>query len=555
MKTRIRFFSIVFIAALLLAACGGSSSTPTTSTGGADTTPTASDQPGGSGSTDGERTLVVAISSDIQNMDPTLSSGDIITQEVLTAVYSFLIDFELTEQDGQLFGDPDNFVGNVAESFEISEDGTKVTFHLREGIKFSNGDPIDAEAVKFTYDRIFGQGGVTASLTQMAAVDGPESVKVIDEKTVEFTLSTPNNLLFGNMAQFGHSILNPNVVKEHMTDSDPWAHEWLAANTAGTESGPYIIESRDPGNQIVLVRNPNYWGEVKNDKVILKIIPDASSRLAQLRAGAVDIAYDIPTKDLAELENDPSLTIHRNTTRAVTYIGMNNEIEPFNNKLVRQAISYAVPYGTIIDQVLHGYGQQLTSVIPDGTPTHTDEFFVYEEDLEKAKSLLAEAGYPDGFQTVMTIPNDSAEAKEIAVWIQSNLRQIGVEVTIQEMPGAAFTERLQRKEHAFFLHSWTSINNDPFYHAYWLLRSDCCNYARYQNAEINDLIDEYMLSTDAAAREQASIDIQRMVVEDAPWIFLYQPEKVVVTRSDVKGYAFYSADRYVRFPTMYKEGW
>lgn len=551
MKARLRILSLLFIVSLVLAACGGSSSTPSTSSGDTQETATVSNQEGGAG---GDGTLVIAIPNDVQNLDPTLSSGDIMTQEVLTAVYSFLVDFELTERDGQLFGDPDSFVGNVAESYEISEDGTKITFHLREGIKFSNGDPINAEAVKFTYDRIFGQNGVTAALTRMAAVDGPDSIKVIDDTTVEFTLSTPNNLLFGNMAQFGHAILNPNVVKPHMTNDDPWAHEWLSANTTGTESGPYMIESREPGNQIVLVRNPYYWGEVKNEKVILKIIPDASSRLAQLRAGAVDIAYDIPTKDLAALEGDSSLTIHRNTTRAVTYIGMNNEVEPFNNKLVRQAISYAVPYQTIIDQVLNGYGIQLTSVIPDGTATHTDEFFVYKEDLAKAKELLAQAGYPNGFQTTMTIPNDNAEAKEIAVWVQSNLRQIGVEVTIQEMPGAAFNEQLQRREHAFFLHTWISINNDPFYHVYWLLRSDCCNYARYQNDEVNQLIDQYMLSTDADAREQASLDIQRMAVEDAPWIFLYQPDKVVVTRSDVEGYAFYSADRYVRYTTLHKTG-
>jgi peptide/nickel transport system substrate-binding protein len=504
---------------------------------------------------DGDRTLIIAVPTDVQNLDPTLSSGDVMTQEVLTAVYAYLIDFAIVDESGTAFGDPNNFVGDVAESFETSEDGLTVTFHIRPDIKFSNGDPIDANAVKFTYDRIFGQAGVTAALTSMAAVENADAIVVVDDLTVQFKMTTANNLLFGNMAQFGHSILNPNVVKPHMTADDPYAHEWLSANTAGTESGAYMLESWEPGNQIVLAKNPNYWREVKNDKIILKIIPDASSRLAQLQAGAVDVAYGIPTKDLASLEGNPDITVNRNTTRSVEYLGMNSQIPPFDNKVFRQAISYAVPYETIIQQVLNGYGIQLTSPIPDGTPTHTDEFFAYQEDLDKARALLAESGVGEGVEIPLSIPNDSAEAKEIAVWVQSNLRDIGVEVTIEEMPGAAFTEKLQRREHAFFLHSWTSINNDPFYHVFWVLRSDCCNYARYENQEVWNLIDEYMLSTDAAAREQAAIDIQRITVDDAPWVFLFQPDAIVVTGSGVQGYTFYSADRYVRYELLFKEEW
>jgi peptide/nickel transport system substrate-binding protein len=504
---------------------------------------------------DGDRTLIIAVPTDVQNLDPTLSGGDVMTQEVLTAVYSYLIDFAVVEEDGRPFGDPNNFVGDVAESFETSPDGLTVTFRLRPDIKFSNGDPIDANAVKFTYDRIFGQAGVTAALTKMAAVENADAIVVVDDRTVQFKLTTPNNLLFGNLSQFGHSILNPNVVKPHMTAEDPWAHEWLSANTAGTESGAYVIDSREPGNEIVLARNPNYWREVKNDRVILRIIPDASSRLAQLQAGAVDVAYGISTKDIPALEANPAVRVHRDTTRAVQYLGMNTQIPPFDNKLLRQAISYAVPYDTIIQQVLNGYGIRLTSPIPEGTPAHTDEYLVYQEDLDKARALLAESGVGEGLKIPLTIPNDSAEAKEIAVWVQSNLRDIGIEVTIEEMPGAAFTEKLQRREHAFFLHSWTSINNDPFYHVYWVLRSDCCNYARYENQQVWSLIDQYMLSTDAAAREQAAKEIQRIAIEDAPWVFLYQPDAVVVTGAGVQGYTFYSADRYVRYEPLFNEEW
>lgn len=501
-------------------------------------------------------TLVVAVASDIQNLDPTLSSADTATQEMLTNVYDWLIDYKVTDNaDGTKAADPSDFVGALAEKFEWSPDGKTVTFTLRDGLKFSNGDPIDADAVKFTYDRIFGQKGVTAALIGMAGAGDKDHVKVIDPKTIAIDVDTPNTLLFGNMAQFGHSILDPKVVQPHMTDADPYAHEWLKTHTEGTEQGAFRLASWEPGNQWVLERNDNYWGPpAKLQRVVFKIIPDPSSRLAQLISGAVDIAYDLPLTDIATLEDNPDITVHRDVTRAVAYLGMTNDVPPFDNKLVRQAVSYAIPYDVIINQVMNGYAIQLTSPIPEGTPTHTDEFFVYKNDPEKAKELLAEAGYPDGLSTTLQIPAGIQEAKELAVYVQQSLGAAGIKINIQEMPGAAFTEQVQKHTLGFFLaNNWISINNDPFYHLFWLFHSACCNYTNYKNAELDDMISKYTLSTDVEARNKAAVEAQKQIVDDAPWVFLYQPQNIVATRSNVKGYVFYSADRYTRYKYLYKE--
>jgi peptide/nickel transport system substrate-binding protein len=502
-------------------------------------------------------TLIVAVPGDMQNLDPTLSSGDIVTQEMLTNVYEWLIDYEVVDQaDGTKTAESTSFVGAIAEKFEWSDDGSKVTFTLRPDLKFSNGDPLTAEAVKFTFDRLFGQGGVTVGNMAMAAVPDADHIQIVDERTIEMTLDTPNTLLFGNMAQFGNSILNPNVVEPHMTADDPYAHEWLKAHTEGTEQGPFRLESWEPGNQWVLARNENYWGEAPRlARIIFKVIPDPSSRLAQLQSGAVDVAYEIPRSDLALLEGDPNVQVVRNTSRTVVYLGMNNEMPPFDNKQVRQAISYAIPYDTIVNDVLLGYGKQLTSPIPDGTPTHTDEFFVYNSnDLEKAKQLLTEAGYPDGFETTLEIMSGIQEAKETAVWVQQSLAQIGITVNIQELPGAAFSEKLQKHELGFFFtNTWISINNDPWYHLYWLFQHECCNYTNYSNDEVNAMIDQFTLSTDEAARNDASVKAQGIIVDDAPWVFLYQPDQIMVMRSNVKGYVFYSTEGFVRYKYMYKE--
>ena len=233
---------------------------------------------------------------------------------------------------------------------------------------------------------------------------------------------------------------------------------------------------------------------------------------------------------------------------------MNSNVPPFDNPKVRQAVSYAVPYETILNDVLNGYGIQLTSPIPNGTPYHTDEFFQYSNDPEKAKALLAEAGFPDGFETTLQVASGNQEGKETAVYVQQSLGEIGIKVTIQELPGAAFTEQLQKHELGFFFfNNWISINNDPFYHLFWLFRSDCCNYTNYNNARVWELIDQYTVSTDDDAREAAAMEIQQTIVDEAPWVFLYQPDDIAVMRSNVKEFVFYSPDRFKRFKFIYKE--
>jgi peptide/nickel transport system substrate-binding protein len=503
-----------------------------------------------------KETLVVAVPSDIQNLDPTLSSADIYTQELLTNIYEWLIDYKVTDNsDGTHAASANEFQGALAEKFEWSPDKKKITFTLRKGLKFSDGDPIDANAVKFTYDRLYDQKGVTPFLLNMAAVPDKDHVKVVDPMTIEFDVVTPNSLLLGNVAQFGHSILNPKVIEAHMTDKDPAAHDWLKGHTGGTEQGPFKLESWQPGNQWVLARNDNYWGPKPTLKrIIFKVIPDASSRLAQLTSGAVDVAYELPTKDLKTLEGNKDVTVHKDTFRFVVYLGMNNKVKPFDNKLVRQAISYAIPYDTIINDVMNGYAIQLTSPIPKGTPTHTDAFFVYKNDPDKAKALLKQAGLPDGFKTTLQIPSGVEEGKETAVYVQQSLATIGVTVTIQEMPGAAFTEQLQK--HAlgfFFANAWISINNDPFYHLFWLFHSDCCDYANYKNPNLDAALAKYTLSTDVDDRNKAAVEAQKEIMDDAPWANLYQPEHILAMRSNVKGYVFYSSEGFTRYKYLYKE--
>jgi peptide/nickel transport system substrate-binding protein len=431
-----------------------------------------------------------------------------------------------------------------------------LTFKLRPGLKFLNGDPLDAHAVKYTYDRLFDQNGVTASLIGMAAVKGKNAVTIEGDDTVKFHLTKANSLLFGNMGQFGNAILDPKVVEQHATKSDPYAHDWLSTHVDGLAQGPYQLESWTSGSQWVLTANPSYRGpQPKIQKIIFKVIPDASTRYQLLQSGSVDIAYGLPLKDIEKAKSNPAIQIVDEPSRNVVFLGMNSKSKPFDNVKVRQAISYAVPYKTIIDQVLHGYGQQMTSPIPLGTPTHTDQYNVYRTDPAKAKALLAEAGYPNGFSTTLQISSGNDQGKQTAIWVQQALKQVGVKVTITQLPGATYNSRLQKHQLGFFFfNNWISINNDPFYHLYWLYDSDCCNYTNYDNAQVKSLIDKNLVSDDQATRNADSLRIQQMIMNDAPSVLLYQPNHVVAMRSNLKGYTYYPADTYTRYRYLYKSG-
>jgi peptide/nickel transport system substrate-binding protein len=499
-------------------------------------------------------TLIVAQPEDLQNLDPTLSSGDQVTQEMLTNVYDWLLDYEITDEDGESIGDANSFVPAIAESMSWNKAHTVLTFKLRKGLKFANGNPLDAKAVKYTYDRVFDQEGVTASLIAMAAVKGKSAVTIEGDDTVKFHLDKANNLLEGNMAQFGNSILDPKVVEEHKTKDDPYAHDWLSTNVGGTAQGPYQLDSWQSGSQWVLTANPNYRGEQpKIKKIIFKVIPDPSTRYQLLQNGAVDIAFGLPLKDVEKAKSNPDIQIVNEPSRNIVFLGMNSETKPFDNVKVRQAINYAVPYKTIIDEVLLGYGQQMTSPIPKGTPTHTDQFNTYTTDVEKAKSLLAEAGYPDGFSTKLQVASGNDQGRQTAIWVQQALKEIGVNVEINQLPGATYNSRLQKHQLGFFFfNNWISINNDPFYHLYWLFYSECCNYTNYDNPQVRSLIDKNLVSDDQATREADSLKVQQMIMNDAPWAFLYQPNYVVAMRSNVKGYTYFPADTFTRYRYLSK---
>ncbi|HEV8674462.1 MAG TPA: ABC transporter substrate-binding protein [Methylomirabilota bacterium] len=495
--------------------------------------------------------LIVAVSGDLVSIDPPFSSGAPFQNEVITNLYDYLVEFG-TKGDGKggMMGDLNSFAGKLAQSWTVSPDGTKVTFKLRPGAKFASGDPVTVQDVKHTYDRIFGVKAVTAALTKMAAVEGPESIRIVDPQTLEFTLAKGNPLLFGNMAQYGHGVTQEKALKPHGAPDDPWATKWLRSNDAG--GGPFALERWTPGAEIVLRRNEHYWaGPAKLKQVVFKIVPEAATRTLLLRNGSVDVATDLPFQDVLALQGDPNVQVLSFPSTIVKYVAMNVKTPPFDQVKVRQAVAHAVPYETIMKEVVKGFGRQLKGLAPEGMLTADPSLWRYATDTGKAKQLLSEAGLASGFKTTLTVRTGFPADEQIAVWIQSALRPLGAEVAIEKLPLAGFTDRMRKKEMAFFVHEWLSINNDPFYHYFWLAQPGCCNYANYDNPQVTGLIKEFMLTTDQKARAEASRRVQQLFMEDAPWVFLYQPDVIVTMRKNVRGYIYWP-DRYTRYHSISK---
>ncbi|HMK08957.1 MAG TPA: ABC transporter substrate-binding protein, partial [Anaerolineales bacterium] len=314
----------------------------------------------------------------------------------------------------------------------------------------------------------------------------------------------------------------------------------------------YIITSWNQGVEYVFEPNPNYWrgpDYFHNCKVIFRVVPDAATREQLLRAGDVDVALGVPYGDLKELEADPNITINHVPTTRVYHVGMNLTQKPFDDVRVRRALSMVVPYQAIIDNVIYGYGANPKSPIAEGMVTHTDEFFNYDKGtVEEAKALLAEAGYPNGFTVDLVVPQEDQARVDSATWIQSGLAQIGVTVNVNALPVAQYNELLNAMDangkHTlpFYIFEWYSWGNDPAFQFTWNFKcGQFTNYSMMCNKELDQIIADLTLSRDPAQREELSKRGQQIVVqEEVPWIYLYAPEWIIATRSNVDGIALFN---------------
>lgn len=543
MRKYLRALAAVAVAMIVLSACGTPTPAPAPtqapeSAEPAATEPAAQSAPGESSSGE-EVTLVVAVPEDIQTLD-TCCSNFIRGNQAQYHLYDPPVIHATQElPDGALVGDTANVEGLIFESWERQPNGVDIKVKLREGLKFHNGKEITADAVAYMFERSLNtNGGMNwlmtniMSVSKVPTVDGPYELTVHTDR--------PNPLTIPALYMSGAGILDPEEVKAHATADDPWAEQWLPKNVAGG-SGPFRIESWTPDQEVVFRAVPDYWrGKSAIDKLVWQIVPSPATRVTLLENGAVDVVEGLTTEEVRALQGKPGVKVITAPSKNVVYVGMNNGIEPFNDQRVRQAVSYAVDYEDIIESIYYGEAQYLKSPLPTGSAYADDSFWNYDTDIEKAKSLLAEAGYADGFDVTLYIDSARAQHELIAVRVQSHLQAIGIRATIEKLSSSVFSEQKVNKELPFFIDESLAWMDDPNYVLSLTLQCGVFgNYTNYCNERVDEIIESGWTELDDEKRKEMFREAQQLIVEEAPWVFLAQPDFHLAVRDHVQGYVHY----------------
>ena len=568
-KTRsvvwLRLIAVLAVLALVASACGGDEDEPeaapattaapdTTAAAAAEEAPAeepAAEEPAAEAPAEEpmeERVLTIGVPGDIETLDPCCANF-IRAHEALLMVYEIPVIHPIIEQGGAMVGDADNLLPRYFESWVEHDDGLTYTITVRQGMTFDDGTPITAETVRFMIDRNLNTpGGGAWLLTNIAKVTKPPTV--IDEYTLELVADQPSPMVMQSFYMSSSAAVDPKVVEANATEDDPWATEYMARN-ADNPSGPYRLVSRVPDQEVVFEARDDFWaGKPAYDKVVWKIIPSPAERVQLLQAGVIDLAVGLGTEEFNALDGSEGVKVVRTPSKNMAYVGMNNSIAPFDDVAVRQAVSYGVDYDDILENVYKGDARRLHGAIPNGSAVSLGAEVGYFQDTAKAEELLGSSSY-DGGTVTLSIDQAKAEHQLIAVRVQSALREIGMDVEIETLPSPVFAERKVGKELQMFVDELLAWIDDPNYQLSLTLESGVFgNYADYSNARVDEIITNGWTEQDDDARRAIFEEAQRLISEDAPWVFLAQPDFKFAMREHVDGFVLYP-NAIPRFADLY----
>lgn len=468
--------------------------------------------------------IVIGTGSDIVSTDPH-KQNDTASKRALTMLYDTLI---MIDKDGS------TFLPGLAEKWEVVSD-TEYVFHLRKGVKFHNGDEMKASDVKFTLERC------AESPKSRIAVDSVKEVTVVDDYTVKVTTDKPFAPFLFNMASYNVGILNEKYTKEQGDNFQK----------APIGTGPMKFKSWVPNDKFEAVRNDDYWnGKPITTSITIRVIPEATSKTIALETGEVDFVDGVASVDNERVKKNADLKTVDQVQGAVTYIGMNYLQKPLDDLRVRKALAYAVNRDDIIDVVLEGYGEKINTVFPTMMPGYNADVKGYEYDVEKAKALLTEAGFPNGFTIEMATSGD--ERNRIAQLVQANYAEVGVNLDIQLLEWGAYLEYVGGDNHKMFILGWSNPYNPDgnMYDTFHKDRPATTNRTHYKNDEVSALIEKARTELDWAKREPMYKQLQEMVMEDPVWIPLFVKKSVIAMNKNLEGVELEPIDTY-RFHNSY----
>jgi peptide/nickel transport system substrate-binding protein len=496
--------------------------------------------------------LVIGSPSVIETIDPAqhMSSG---SKKGENLVYNNLVAYERESS---------KIVPELAESWTITPDGKEIVFKLRKGVKFHDGTPFNAEAVKFNWDRML-KADLSAAGKYKTYAD-LNSVEPIDDYTLRFKQTTPTPSVMDFFAGGLKFYINsPTYLKAHATAEDPLALKWMNTHECGT--GPFELAEWEPDSKYVFKKFPGYWGGTpsvkptpKVEKITYKIIKDPSAMRMMLEKGDLDIAEKLPADAIDQLMKTQGIKIKMAAVWRIVFAIMNCQKPPFDNVKVRQAISYAVNYDELIKHVEKGRAKRITGTMMEGFLGYDPKLFKYNLDLGKAKQLMKEAGYANGFKATLLYSPDRYMGFELmSVMMQSYLKKIGIDLTLQKMAWPAQVDTMKKGEFDMALQTWTADYPDPVEQTYFFFSpktfSQRWNWSYWKNDRAEELCDMILNEFNRQKRIDAVHEVEKLGVDNAVYVSLYQVPYPIAMRRNVEDTWFHPGIDWVASPVYKKQ--
>jgi ABC-type dipeptide/oligopeptide/nickel transport system permease component/ABC-type transport system substrate-binding protein len=439
-------------------------------------------------------------------LDPTVNPAAAISEALYGNLFEGLVQFA-----------PDGSVQPcLAESWEISSDGLSYVFHLRSGVRFHNGTAFDAGTAKYSLERALAPQSANPQRSRIAAV---RAVEALDDRTLRLTLSRRSGGLLQSLAWGAFVMVEPRSAPGNSTEP------------VGT--GPFRFLAWSRGDSLTLERNESYWGKLAHlERVRFEFISDPSAAYAALMAGDIDVFSNYPAPEsFAQFAADPRFKVFVGSTEAETVLALNNHRPPLDDLRVRRAVAYALDRHAIIDGAMFGYGTPIGSHFPPHSPDYVDLTGIYPHDPGRARALLAQAGYPNGFSVTLKLPPPSY-ARRAGEIVASQLAEVGIAVRIEELEWAQWLDQVFTR-HDFDM-SIVAHAEPMDYDIY--ARDDY--YFGYSDPEFKALIAALEDAIDPRTRHELLENIQRKIAQDSVNGFLFQYPRLAVRNAHIEGIDF-----------------
>ena len=499
--------------------------------------------------TERERTLIFTYPFEPANMDPH-QYFEAEWNMPFNAVYEYMFIYRGSEAE---------FTPQLVESYEVSADGMTYTFNLREGVKFHSGEDFNAETFKWNMDRLVDLGRAARFIANYV-----ENIEIVDDYTVAFELmeATPGYhlMLAGNWAP---KFVCPQAVEDNRTEDDPWADEWFQNNMCGT--GPYQFVSYEPGQRLVIERFEDYWGgwgDKHFDRMIQRIVPESSTQRLLLETGEIDLTcMPLELEDIKALQETEGITCRADPSSLIHIISLKSvdagETGPMmSNEKVRQALAYAFNYEGAVEDIMGIKGDRISDMLYlDAFEGHDPDHYVYTYDLERARELLAEAGYPDGgFELELLWLEGFPDYPPIAEMYQADLAKLGIDLTVRGLPPGTFSERRMSPETTADVWLRPRASSNPLGYDWIVGWTESAfppariNEGYWSDPEFEELYAKAVVELDDEQRAEYVRQAAAIASESVPVIWIASVNDVMCYRDSVKGQVHSPFYMYVYWP-------